>query len=197
MAKSRGQSRWRGRAQVAAKSASHVRSIAIAVVGFLLLAGYVVVRNADRVRDVTFPGGGGIAFHDRAEAPPLAEQHERAAQLQSKVVEAVQAAPAVAPAPSASELTGVWQTPDGAATWTVTVENGYLVFREMSVAAPGVVAAIGYGAFHATVWDLKLETMLGESGEASLVLEPDGSLQGEAIIDGERVAIRMVRASAR
>ena len=82
---------------------------------------------------------------------------------------------------------------DGTATWAVTVENGYLIFREQNAAAPGVVSAVGYGGFDGRVWSLQVQTIVGTTGTATLELQADGTLQGEADIAGARFTLALRR----
>jgi hypothetical protein len=92
---------------------------------------------------------------------------QRSQQIEAKVEEDVrEAAPPPARPSSAADLTGTWMMIDGTAMWTVTVENGYLIFREQNTAAPGVVSAVGYGSFDGHTWWLQVQTIVGETGSA-------------------------------
>ena len=102
------------------------------------------------------------------------------------------APPETAPA-TAVDLTGTWMLLDGRATWTVTVENGYLIFREQNTAAPGVVSAVGYGGFDGHTWSLQVQTIAGTTGTAALELQADGTLRGEAEVAGERFLLALRR----
>jgi hypothetical protein len=52
---------------------------------------------------------------------------------------------------------------------------------------------VGYGTFEGRTWLLQLQTILGATGTASLGLEDDGSLRGEAVIAGYRFPLALRR----
>jgi hypothetical protein len=129
----------------------------------------------------------------RPRTVPPDERKQRSQQIEAKVESDVrEAAPAEA-APSAADLTGTWMLLDGTASWTVTVENGYLIFREQNTAAPGVVSAVGYGSFDGHTWSLQAQTIVGTTGTATLGLQADGTLQGEADVAGTRFLLALRR----
>jgi hypothetical protein len=78
----------------------------------------------------------------------------------------------------------------------VTVENGYLIFREQNAAAPGVVSAVGYGGFDGRTWSLQVQTIVGTAGTASLELQGDDTLRGEADVAGARFVRSATRSSS-
>src|SRR5262249_43010130 len=104
-----------------------------------------------------------------------------------------QAAPGEAAPATAVDLTGTWTMLDGTATWTVTIENGYLIFREQNAAAPGVVSAVGYGSFDGRTWSLQVQTIVGTTRTATLELQADGTLRGEADVAGARFLFALRR----
>lgn len=160
---------------------------------FCVLLIYVVVKKVDDVSEVKFQGSG-IAF--RAKSPSTLapdDQRQRAQQIQAKLEAQVRnASPSEAP-PSPVDLTGTWTTFDGRVTWTLTIENGYLVLREQNASAPGVVSAVGYGTFDGRTWSPQFQTIFGEAGTATLNLEDDDILRGEAIVSGNRFSLALRR----
>src|SRR5215831_9527072 len=162
-------------------SSSWVTPGRIVALVLCILLGYVVVTRRDDIKEIKVAGTG-IAFRGKSSSRTLApeEQKQHSQQIEAKVEEDVrEAAPPQAPLPSAVDLTGTWTMIDGTATWTVTVENGYLIFREQNAAAPGVVSAVGYGRFDGRTWSLQVQTIVGTAGTASLELQADGTLRGE------------------
>lgn len=157
------------------------------------LVAYLVVRRADEVKEVKIAGNS-ITFRDNssASALPREEQRERSRKIEQVVEQDVRETTAT-PVPSAVDLTDTWTMPDGGATWTVSLENGFYVFRERSAAAPDVVSAVGYGAFDGNNWNVQFQTILGASGEATLALEDERTLRGDAVVDGDRFAIELHR----
>lgn len=158
-----------------------------------LLVGYVVVKNADRVSGVNIAGSG-ITFRGKSspDTLPLAEQKQRSQQIQEQVeAEVSEASPLQTVSPV--DLTGTWTTPDGAVSWTITIENGFVVFREQYATAPGVITAVGYGPFDGHTWSPRFQTVLGGAGTASLNLEDNGTLSGQAIISGTRFSLILRR----
>lgn len=97
------------------------------------------------------------------------------------------------PPPSPVDLTGTWTTPDGRASWTVTIENGYLVMREQYPASPNVITAVGCGSFDGHTWSLQLRNILGATGTASLILEDDDTLQGEVVLGAQQFLLVLRR----
>jgi hypothetical protein len=159
----------------------------IIAVAICAVVGYVVVKRSDDISELKVAGAG-VAFQGKSSPNTLRpeEQRQRSQQIEAKVEEDVREAAPVEPQPTAVDLTGTWMTLDGRATWTVMVENGYLVFREQNAAAPGVVSAVGYGAFDGRTWSLQVQTIVGSTGTARLELQEDGTLRGEAEIGGTR-----------
>jgi hypothetical protein len=167
----------------------------IIAVTVCVLVGYVVVKRSDDISEV-HAAGVGIAFRGSSSPRALSpdEQKQRSQQIEAKVEEHVrEAAPPEPPPATAADLTGTWMLLDGTATWTVTVENGYLVFREQNAAAPGTVSAVGYGGFDGHTWSLQVQTIVGTTGTAALELQTDGTLRGEAEVAGERFLLAMRR----
>lgn len=167
----------------------------IIAVAVCILVGYVVVKRSDDIKEVK-AAGFGIAFRDRSSPRALTpdEQRLRSQQIEAKVEQELRdASPAAPPPPTAVDLTGTWTLINGTATWTVTVENGYLVFREQNTAAPGIVSATGYGSFDGRTWSLDVQTIVGTSGTATLELQADGALRGEAEIAGVRFLLALQR----
>lgn len=168
--------------------------VIIAVVVAIAI-GYVIVKRSDDVSGV-HAAGFGIAFRDSSSprALPPDEQKQRSQQIEARVEEDVrEAAPAEALPPTAVDLTGTWTLLDGTASWTVTVENGYLIFREQNAAAPGVVSAVGYGNFDGHTWSLQVQTIVGTTGTATLELQADGTLRGNAEVAGTRFLLALRR----
>jgi hypothetical protein len=160
---------------------------------FCFLLVYVVVKNADRVSGVNVAGSG-ITFRGKSspDTLPLAEQKQRSQQIQEQVeTEVREASPSQAVSPV--DLTGTWTTLDGAVSWTITIENGLVVFREQYASAPGVISAVGYGPFDGHSWSPQFQTVLGGVGTASLNLEDDRTLSGQAIISGTRFSLILRR----
>lgn len=156
------------------------------------LAIYVVVKNVDRVKEVHALGVG-LTFQDKSpDVLPAAEQRERSHTISKKLEADVQKAPAPQ-LNTAVDLTGTWTTPDDAVSWTITIENGFVVFREQYAATPGIVSAVGYGPFDGHTWSPRFETILGATGAASLTLAEDGTLNGEATIAGDRFSLTLQR----
>jgi hypothetical protein len=155
---------------------------------------YVVVKKVDHISELRVPGSG-IAFRGSASEspPPPEEQRQRAQAIEAEVKQQIRSAAAPAPLPNAVDLTGMWTMADGTAAWSITVENGYLVFREQNTAAPGVVSAVGYGGFDGHTWTVSVRTIGGTAGTASLDLQDDGTLQGEASIDGYQFPLALRR----
>jgi hypothetical protein len=167
----------------------------VIAVAICIMIGYVVVTRRDEISEINVAGTG-IAFRGSSSprALPLDEQRKRSQQIEAEVEEEVREAtpPAAAP-PTAVDLTGTWALFDGTATWTVTVENGYLVFREQNTAAPGVVSAVGYGGFDGHTWSLEVQTIVGTTGTAKLELQADGTLSGDADVAGTRFLLALRR----
>jgi hypothetical protein len=187
----------RGRKQQSkpVERSSWVTPASIVAVTICVLIGYVVVKRSDEISEVKVAGTG-IAFRGSSSprALPPDEQRQRSQRIEAKIEEDVrEAAPPEPPPPTAVDLTGTWTLLDGTATWTVTVENGYLVFREQNAAAPGVVSAIGYGSFDGNTWSLQVQTIVGTTGTATLEIQADGSLRGEADIAGTRFLLALRR----
>jgi hypothetical protein len=160
---------------------------------FCVLMVYVVYKNVDRVREVKVPGGGGIAFWDKSSKTLTTDDLQRSPQIVANFEAQVRnASPAETP-PSPVDLTGTWTTFDGRVTWTLTIENGYLVFREQNASAPGVVSAVGYGTFDGHTWSSQFQTIFQEVGTAILSLEDDDTLRGEAIVAGKRFSLGLRR----
>lgn len=165
----------------------------IAVTACVLLA-YIVVKRGNEISNVS-AAGIGIAFRSSSAPQALSpeEKKQRSQQIEAKVEESVrEAAPAESGA-TAVEMTGTWRLVDGTATWTVTIENGYLIFREQNTAAPGVISAVGYGNFDGRTWALRVQTIVGTTGTATLEVQADGTLQGEAEIAGEQFSLSLQR----
>jgi hypothetical protein len=174
---------------------SRVTPALIITVTACALIGYVVVKRSDDVSEVR-AAGFGIAFRGSSSprALPPEEQTQRSQQIEAKLEDHVrEAAPPEPLPPTAADLTGTWMLLDGTATWTVTVENGYLIFREQNTAAPGVVSAVGYGSFDGHTWSLQVQTIVGSTGIATLELHGDSMLRGEAEVAGERFLVALRR----
>ena len=164
--------------------------ISIVFCGLLV---YVVVKNADRVSGVNVAGSG-ITFRGKSspDTLPRAEQEQRSQKIQEQVeTEVREASPSQTVSPI--DLTGTWTTPDGAVSWTITIENGFVVFREQYSTAPGVISAVGYGPFDGHTWSPQFQTVLGGTGTASLNLEDERTLSGQAIISGTRFSLILRR----
>jgi len=140
---------------------------------------YVVVKKLDDISEVKIEGSG-IAFRGSASPSDLLSpaQRERSRKVENRIEAEVREAPSQAP--PRTDLSGAWITFDGASRWTVSLENGQLMFREQQLVAPGVVSAAGYGTFDGHTWSLQFESILGINGTASLVLHDDGTLRGQA-----------------
>jgi hypothetical protein len=154
---------------------------------------YVVVTKADQIKEVHVAGTG-IVFRGKSAANTLTpdEQRERSRQVEAAIEEKVrEAAPATTPPPV--DLSGTWTTPEGTASWAVSLENGLFVFREANAAAPGIVTAAGYGPFDGRTWSPQFQTMLGVPGTASLTLSDDGALEGDIVVGGERFSLVLRR----
>lgn len=167
----------------------------VTLVGCGLLI-FIVIKKVDSISEVK-AAGAGITFRGSASPStlPPEQQRELSRQVQAKVEADLQqtAKDSPEPPPSSVDLTGTWTTPDGRASWTVTVENGYLVMREQYPASPNVITAVGYGSFDGHTWSLRLQNIFGATGTASLNLEDEDTLRGEVVLGAQRFLLVLRR----
>lgn len=171
----------------------------VVTIVFCVLLVYVVVKKVDDIREVKIAEAGGIVFGGSTSpvSLPLDVQRERSRQIEQKVEEEIHNAPAPLPVPvretPAADLSGMWTTFDGTARWMVSRENNLYAFREESLAIPGVISAAGYGTFDGRTWSLQFETIIGAGGTASIHLQDDGTLRGEAAANGNHFPVSLHR----
>jgi hypothetical protein len=177
-------------------SGSTWRSGTIFAITLCALMTYLVVTRHDDISELKVAGAG-IAFRGNSSPralPPPEEQRGRSRQIEANVEEEIRDAPAPsAETTTAVELTGTWTMLDDSATWTITIESGYLVFREQNTAAPGIISAVGFGSFDGRTWSLQVQTIVGTTGTAALNLQDDGTLQGEANVGGVQFQLALRR----
>jgi hypothetical protein len=164
--------------------------VALALVA---VVAYLVVKRADDVKEVKVAGYG-IVFRDQSSSGsrPPEEKRVLARQVQQAVEQELQQE-APTPVRTDVDLTGTWTMPGTDAIWTVSRENGFVVFRETATSAPDVVGAMGYGAFDGQTWTVQFHTIEETEGAAVLALVDDRTLRGEATVGDERFAIELQR----
>jgi hypothetical protein len=167
----------------------------VTLVGCGLVA-YIVIKKVDDISEVK-AAGAGITFRGSASPSslPPEQQRELSRQIQAKIEADLQQAANAEPEPSTSpvDLTGTWTTPDGRASWTVTIENGYVAMREQYPESPNVITAVGYGSFDGHTWSLRLQNIFGATGTASLSLEDDDTLRGGVVLGAQRFLLVLRR----
>ena len=182
-----------------AKTGFKLTPVWLLTIVFCGLLIYIVVKKVDDISEVKVEGTGGIVFHGSAAPLPPSEQHERSREIEARIETYVRNAstsqPPRDPTPEL-DLSGMWMTVDGTATWMVLRENGLFVFRESTMAMPGIIATVGYGQLDGRTWSLQFQSIIGISGTASLHLQDDGTLSGEAIPVGGRNFPLMLRRSS-
>jgi hypothetical protein len=157
------------------------------------VVGYLVLKRGDEVKEMNVAGYG-IVFRDPSPGSARAPSEERAQAL--KVVQEVredlqqQSSTAVI---TNVDLTGTWTVPGTDASWTVTSENGFFVFREHSLEAPDLVEAMGYGPFDGQSWAVRFRTIAETEGHGTLELVDERTLAGEVSVGDERFTVELKR----
>lgn len=157
----------------------------------------VVAQSRGKKAEVKW-GDFSLSLDTSSSLSPEQQQARRQSVEQSVEAKVREAPPAEAAASSTNaarlaDLTGTWTSIDGSVTWSVTSENGQLVYNEQRPSVPGWITAAGYGPFDGHVWTATFQDLNHRAGAVRLTLVDGHTLSGVIEAYGRQFALELER----